>query len=106
MLMEHLPPVGWASVATKQALALLRSEIRGDMAHEAGLTRVLGSGDHRVITTAQNGGPMVGQPSSTRGTTSSAKASYCSRYSARVRPRNFTWTTLAPASRAARRSAA
>lgn len=46
------------------------------------------------------------QPASTSGTTSLAKASNCSRYSARVRARNFRCMTDAPALREARMASA
>jgi hypothetical protein len=31
VLMEHLPPVGWADVATKRDLDLLDARLRGEM---------------------------------------------------------------------------
>jgi len=35
-LMEYLPPVGWADVATKRDLDALRAELRGDTAEVRG----------------------------------------------------------------------
>lgn len=32
MLMEHLPPVGWADVATKRDLELLQAQLRAEFA--------------------------------------------------------------------------
>ena len=36
LLMAHLPPVGWAELATKSDVASLRSELKGEMAELRG----------------------------------------------------------------------
>jgi hypothetical protein len=36
LLMAHLPPVGWAELATKSDVAALRSELRGEIAELRG----------------------------------------------------------------------
>ena len=36
LLMAHMPPVGWAELATKSDLAGLRSEIKGEMSEARG----------------------------------------------------------------------
>jgi hypothetical protein len=38
-LMEHLPPTGWAEVATKRDLDQLRAITKADLDHHAELTR-------------------------------------------------------------------
>lgn len=39
LMMEYLPPVGWADVATKRDLDALRAELRGEIAELRGEVR-------------------------------------------------------------------
>ncbi len=54
-LMEHLPPVGWADVATKRDIDQLRSEIRSDLRAEINGLRAEFHKESKTITLAVMG---------------------------------------------------